>query len=79
MPCLKKDSSADLFSYSTKNNSVAKMQQNPDDSFNIWKKAQLWRWSKVMLGDKLIVANIGGGVGYNTAHLYFCILYFPTW
>lgn len=36
------------------------MQQNPDDSFNIWKKTQLWGWSKVMLGDKLIVANIGG-------------------
>lgn len=55
------------------------MHQNPDDSFNVWKKTQLWRWSKVMLGDKLIVANIGMG-GDPTQHIFvFCILYFPTW
>lgn len=51
------------------------MQQNPDDSFNIWKKTQLWGWSKVMLGDKLIVANIGG-VQHNTfVFLHFLFPY----
>lgn len=52
------------------------MQQNPDDSLNVWKKTQLWRWSKVMLGDKLIVANIGeGGIQHNM--LLFLHFIFP--
>lgn len=49
------------------------MQQNPDDSFNVWKKPQLWCWSKVMLGDKLIVANIGGG---DTAQYIFIFAFY---
>lgn len=52
------------------------MQQNPDDSFNVWKKPQLWHWSKVMLGDKLIVVNIfgGGKIQYNT-FLFFHFIF----
>lgn len=53
------------------------MQQNPDDSFNVWKKPQLWCWSKVMLGDKLIIANIGVGGEYYITHFYSLHFVFP--